>query len=158
MSNEASVTTEDLFDLPHPNSQLRAPGVADRWFVTEFFTSGQGQKVATIRTIDGKHFATVAVEPVTYKVPDGDGVERERITPSLAQATNVERGGRAAAQARFDEHHAIWQQRELARRNAREAAESGDAAAAVKAQADVREHDKAMKAHCDRTGLRLHHV
>jgi hypothetical protein len=152
------ITENDVFDLPHPHEAHRDPSAPCRWFATEFFTSDQGEKVATVRTIDGKHFATIAVAPKTYTVPDGDGVPRERVAPSLAQATNIERGGRAAAQARFDEHHALWLKRREARAAVHAAEEAGDGAAAARANVEAKRHDKAMRAHCDKTGLRLHHI
>lgn len=152
------ITTADVFDLPHPAPQHRERGKHCRWFVVEFFTSGQGQQMAALRSIDGKHFTTVAVERSVYKVTDGAGIEREQEAPSLFHASNIETGGRAAAQARFDEHEALFQRRHVARKAAAAAQERGDAAAAAQLLAEARDLDAAMKAHCTSNGLALHHV
>lgn len=152
------ITKDDVFDMPHPNVLLREPEGHCRWFVMEFFTSGQGEKVAGLRTIDGRHFATVAVEAKQFEVEGGDGDKKTLLAPSLEQATNIERGGRAEAQARFDEHHVLWQKRYDALDAAKRAEDEGDAPAALKHASAARAHDKAMKNHCHKHGLRLHHV
>lgn len=153
-----AITKDDVFDLEHPAQQHRVQGEKCRWFVTEFFTSGHGQKMASVRTLDGKHFATVPVERMTQTIVDAAGNSHVVDLPSLFHASNVETGGRAAAQAKFDAHQAIWLKRTAAERGARAAEARGDAAEAMKLLAEARTHDAALKEHCRKSGLCLEHI
>lgn len=104
--NSCAVTTADAFDMPHPRSEH---GVC-RWIVTEFYTSGQGSRIAGLRSIDGAHFAAVHVANL--------------------RPTNIARGGAAAALAAFAEHQAAFVRRAQAMR-------TGDIVAAAEAQSEM---------------------
>ena len=108
-----NVTIDDSFTMLHPHTLYHGEGELT-WIVTEFFTSGQGQAMASIQSACGGHAATVPVSPTKYTVTDGAGVPHEMTTAYL-NPSSVQTGGAAAVRAKFAAHHALFCERDACR-------------------------------------------
>lgn len=100
---EGTPKVDDVFDLD-------IPPIAgfQRWIVTDVWTTEQGHKVASLRSIDGAHFATVPIEKVAFaKGPKDDPNAPPVFAPHFREGVVVEKGGAPARHKAFREHHEL---------------------------------------------------
>jgi len=155
-------TVDDVFEYEAGNFDGRTGKVGvQRWIFLGTHTSAQGQEIATLRSIEGGHMASVNADWLRTGEarfdawPDPvDGVMHPaRVV--LRPVKIVAKGGAAAAHQKFADHQKHFLGARKALNRALDAHAAGDAAAAATFETEAHEHLDLMDGVRD---LKLGHV